>query len=271
LDLRKRVITVPVQKVNKVADEIICVTLNDPQIASNSHSGQFVNVLIPNTDKILWRRPFGIHQTNADEGTFDLLFKVIGRGTKALAHIHAGDKINILGPLGNHFFYPPDINEAIMVAGGLGIAPFPLLIQDTKNKKIKHTLFYGAKSKDQLCRLDFFKKSVNKLYLTTEDGSKGKKGLITESLEQYLGNLTTRNGKYIYVCGPTPLLAKVKQLACQYDIRAQVSVETLMACGFGACMGCPVPLEKPTENGRKYVLACTDGPVFNMDEIVFDE
>ena len=268
---KKKVVSVPVQSINNVADEIFSITLYDQFIASHAHSGQFVNITVPRVNGILWRRPFGIHRTNADAGTFDIVFKVIGRGTKALKQTKIGDELDIIGPLGNHFSYPPDLKEAIMVAGGLGIAPFPLLIQDTKDKSIQKTLFYGTKSKNQFCSLDFFDTSVHDLYLTTEDGSIGEQGLITDSLERYLKGLSTMEGQYIYVCGPTPLLSRVKQLAQQYNIRAQVSVETIMACGFGACMGCPVPLEKPTEDGRKYLLACKDGPVFNMEDIIIDE
>ncbi len=268
---KKRAVAVPVQSINKVADEIFSITLSDQHIAGHAHSGQFINVLVPGANDILWRRPFGIHRTNTDAGTFDILFKVVGRGTKALTNVKTGDKLDIIGPLGNHFTCPPDINEAVMVAGGLGIAPFPLFLQDTGNKNIHYALFYGTKSKNQFCSLDFFNKTVDNRFLTTEDGSFGEKGFITDSLERYLIGPTTKAGKYLYVCGPTPLLAKVKQLARQFDIRAQVSVETMMACGFGACMGCPVPVEKPTEDGREYLLACKDGPVFNMEDIVIDE
>ena len=263
--------SVPVQSINHVAEETYNITLYGPYIAGLAHAGQFINISVPRVNDILWRRPFGIHRTNAEEGTFDIVFKVIGRGTKALMQVKTGEKLDIIGPLGNHFSYPPDLKEAIMVAGGLGIAPFPMLIQDTQNHKLQHTLFYGTKSKDQFCCLDFFEKSVHDLRLTTEDGTIGEKGLITDSLERYLKGLDTKEGKYIYVCGPTPLLAKVKQLASHFNIRAQVSVETIMACGFGACMGCPVPLEKPTKDGRKYLLACKDGPVFNMEDIIIDD
>ncbi|MBN2414034.1 dihydroorotate dehydrogenase electron transfer subunit [candidate division KSB1 bacterium] len=268
---KKRAIAVPIQSFNKITDEIYSITLYDQLIAGHAHSGQFINVLVPRANDILWRRPFGIHRINADTGTFDIVFKVVGRGTKALTTIKTGDKLDIIGPLGNHFTCPPDINEAIMVAGGLGIAPFPLFIQDTGNKNIQYTLFYGTKSKNQFCSLDFFNTTVDNRFLATEDGSFGAKGFITDSLERYLKGLTAKDGKYIYVCGPTPLLARVKQLAHRFNIRAQVSVETMMACGFGACMGCPVPLEKPAKDGRKYLLACKDGPVFNMEDIVFDE
>jgi dihydroorotate dehydrogenase electron transfer subunit len=194
----------------------------------------------------------------------------VGRGTKVLGDIEPGEKLNILGPLGNTFTHPPDLQEAILVAGGLGIAPFPLLCRELLERKVKITIFYGAGTAEQFCCLDFFETQGADLHLTTDDGSRGERGFVTDSLETYLKKQESLKGRELFVCGPTPMLSQTRSLVLSLGIRAQVSVENKMACGFGACMGCPV--ERTESSGyKKYALACKDGPVFYMDEIEFDD
>lgn len=267
----KKAVLVPVLSNIQVTHDTWCITLQDKQIAGNGCGGQFVNVFVQQNNGVLWRRPFGIHTTNPVQGVFTLLYKLVGRGTTTLSKVQAGETLDIIGPFGNSFTHPQGLRQAIIVAGGIGIAPFPLFIQHLIDRSVQVSVFYGAKSKNDFCCQDFFRESGVHLHLATEDGTLGDKGFITDSLTRYLQTLPDKTGSQIYVCGPTPMLARMKEISRQSGISAEVSVETIMACGFGACMGCPVTLEKPDHDGRLYALACKDGPVFNMEEIRFDE
>jgi dihydroorotate dehydrogenase electron transfer subunit len=244
------------------------MTISDKLISHHCRSGEFVNIQIPNLDNILWRRPFSVHRINPKEETFDILFSIVGRGTQALSELKAGNQIDILGPLGNHFEIPDNAEQIIIVAGGLGIAPFMLFLQKL-GKRPSRLLFYGVASKNQFCLLDEFKEFQPDLYLCTDDGSQGHKGYVTDALEKYL-NIHSGKNRYLYACGPTPMLKTLQTICIKHRINAWVSVENVMACGFGACMGCPVPLKNPVSENKKYVLACKDGPVFSLNEISID-
>ena len=262
----KRDFVTKIKNIEHVASQTFRIRLSDPLLATHIHAGQFINIAIPHCKDILWRRPFSIHQTNPELGTFDILFHVVGRGTNTLATLQKDQEVQVLGPLGNSFTYPAELKEAIIVAGGLGVAPFVLMLQDLKNQDISKNVFYGVDTTESFCCLDDLRNLGAELYLTTEDGSKGQKGFVTDLLVKHLSSLPDMNDRMLYTCGPTPMLAHVQKIARDFNIKAEISVETMMACGFGACMGCPVPMTNPTET-KKYYLACKDGPVFNLNEI----
>ena len=241
-----------------------------PYIAENARAGHFVNIRINKNTNIVWRRPFSVHNTAAGAGTFDILFHVVGKGTRLLKKKQPGETVEILGPLGNTFSFDEQTKEAILVAGGLGIAPFLQLLRQLADSSIKKTLFYGVDTASRFCCLDQLQQAGAEIHLSTEDGSEGAQGLVTNLLEEYLQTLPETESRCLYVCGPTPMLASVQKLADRFNIKAQVSVETVMACGFGACMGCAVPMRHPTETGKFY-LACKDGPVFSLNEIKIDD
>ncbi len=261
----------PVRAVDKVAQNTYRIRLYAPEIARNCHAGNFVNILVPRCGEILWRRPFSIHQNDSYKGTIDILFSAIGRGTKALKDLQPGDLLDVLGPLGNKFNYPANLKEAIIVAGGLGIAVFPFVLQSLKFLRDKKTLFYGVQTAQNFCSLSELREVTTDMHLCTDDGTKGEKGLVTDALERYLSAGGEREGRELYVCGPTPMMKRVQDLAQTYGFSAQASVENKMACGFGACVGCPVTIAHPKPDGKKYWLACKDGPVFPLNEIVFDD
>ena len=239
-------------------------------IAENARAGHFVNIRIDQNSNIIWRRPFSVHNTNARAGTFDILFRVVGRGTRLLKEKRRGETLEILGPLGNTFSFDEQTKEAILVAGGLGIAPFLQLLHQLADSPIKKSLFYGVDTASRFCCLDHLRGAGAELHLATEDGSEGAQGLVTDLLEKYLQTLPETESRCLYVCGPTAMLAGVQSLVDQFNIKAQVSVETVMACGFGACMGCAVPMRHPTA-AQQFYLACKDGPVFSLNEIKLDD
>ena len=267
---QKKIVTGIVKDLQQVAKDTFCLSIHQPYIARNSRAGQFVNVRIPQCSEILWRRPFSVHSVDRDRGTFELLFNPIGRGTRALSSVQVDSKIDILGPLGNHFPIDMDVEEVIIVAGGLGVAPFKLLLQEL-GSRVKTKMFYGVSSVDRFCCLEEFSALGAELLLCTDDGTKGERGFVTDLLSAYFQTCEKSHSAYVYVCGPTPMMHAVQILTRQVEFPAFVSVENKMACGFGACMGCPVVITQSQDKETIYKLACKDGPVFPIREIRIDE
>jgi len=234
---------------------------------TNAVPGQFVMVrLIPQIDPLL-PRPFSIHRLIRQDGRvtgLELLFKVVGKGTQALSLKKAGDYIDLTGPLGNGFSILAGAKHIKMVAGGIGVAPMIFLLDYLK--EYRHDLanievFLGGKSKaDLLCLNDFSAFGVP-VYATTDDGSSGDRCLVTDPLEIAV---TENPPDIIYACGPMDMLACIAGIAAKYRIACQVSIETIMACGMGACLGCAVARRNHSDS---YLHACLDGPVFDIQEL----
>ena len=266
----KRLCQPEVAGVRECAPDIYILQFYDPFLAHNSRSGQFIEVKAPYRRDILWRRPFSIHNAQPDSGMVEILFHALGRGTEALAHLQQGEKLEIIGPLGSHFQFDENLREALLVAGGLGVAPFRLMQRELFERGTPMTLFYGVGNEKQFCDLDFYQTRTD-LKLSTVDGSRGQHGLVTDVLIDYLQTHSDLSGKSMFVCGPTPMLRRVQEIAHDFNVPAQVSVETIMACGFGACVGCAVPMTRPQPGVKEYYLACKDGPVFNMEDIIIED
>jgi dihydroorotate dehydrogenase electron transfer subunit len=268
--VRKRRLSATVVSIESIAVHTCRMRLAAPELAASAHAGHFVNILIPQAAEVLWRRPYSIHAADRQAGIIELLFNDEGRGSQALSRVKPGTSVELLGLLGNSFKVPDELEEAIIIAGGLGMAPFRLLLQDLADTKIRKTLFWGVASQDRLCCLEELSALGAGLHISTEDGSMGQKGFVTAAAESYLAQ-APRQGRMLYVCGPTAMLARVQELAARFGVSGQVSVENRMACGFGACMGCPVELAEPQPTGVRYRLACKDGPVFPLNEISFHD
>jgi dihydroorotate dehydrogenase electron transfer subunit len=215
----------------------------------------------------------------------EILYKIYGRGTALLAAMRPGRFLRALGPLGNAFEVPRSATGVIMVAGGIGVPPIAALAESLAkrgtSRRTEMTVFLGGRSKaDLLCAADF-RRAGAKVHMATEDGSIGFKGLVTELLEQFLRtpHHAPRQGRskqrpypaprtVLYACGPHPMLAALTPIAEKYDLPYQASLEANMACGFGACVGCVVPV-KGGEGHRTYRLVCKDGPVFDAHDILW--
>lgn len=267
--MKKGVFQSEIVALKDVAEDVFLMRLHLPHIAAVAQAGNFIELEITECFEAFWRRPISIHDADPDNGTIDLLVKSVGKATRVLQKMHVGQTLDVLGPLGNSFSLRPDTQKAIMVAGGIGIAPFSLLTRTLQAHHISPILFYGMGSATQACGIDFIKE-VSEIVYTTMDGSLGEKGVITNPLLAYLAENDTAHTQ-IFACGPTPMLKGVQLIASEEDIPAQVSVETIMACGFGACVGCAVPLQNPQPGVKEFVLACKDGPVFNSREIIIDD
>ncbi|MCS7229589.1 MAG: dihydroorotate dehydrogenase electron transfer subunit [Candidatus Kryptonium sp.] len=242
-----------------VAENIYRMEILAPEISQNAKPGQFINIKVSENFDPLLPRPFSIY--NAIEDKIQIIFNAIGKGTKILSTFKAGASINIIGPLGNGFNTTDEFDTAIIVAGGLGIAPFPFLTKILKEKNKKIITFIGAKTKHQLVT-----DGLENIKIATDDGSLGYKGTIIEFLKSNITNtdLTSFLSTFkIFGCGPNPMLKALVNLCNELNLNCEISVETQMACGTGLCRGCAV-----RSKGGIYKLACKDGPVFNSNEIV---
>jgi dihydroorotate dehydrogenase electron transfer subunit len=243
---------------SEVADGIFLLRMRCPEIASTARAGQFVNIRAMNA---LWGpylpRPFSISNVSGD--VVEFLFNVIGSGTTLLAGKEPGEKLDVLGPLGTPFGIDDDFETAIMVAGGLGFAPFPFLHDTLRARGRKTMLFLGARSSSQV-----YSGSIEKTMVATDDGSEGYHGTVVALMERTLKERVVPGAK-IFGCGPTRMLKALSDAALSLDIPCEISLEGDMACGIGICQGCPVE----TKGGvRKYSLVCTDGPTFDCREVV---
>ncbi len=216
--------------------------------------GQFVMLRAwPGLDPLL-ARPFSVHDLREDG--FAILYQVRGRGTQLLNQLRKGDPVDVLGPLGQGF-PEPTTEEVFLVAGGIGIAPFLLAARHLRERH-KVSLFYGARSSSDLLRLKAFKELRVSIHLSTEDGSAGAKGLVTEILRKSLG----RTRATIWACGPMPMLKAVAELTREAQVKAYLSLEAKMACGLGLCLGCVVP-----KGSRGFLHVCTEGPVVEAEAL----
>lgn len=236
-----------------------------PELASAATPGQFVMVRVRDSIDPMLRRPFSIHNVLKEAGSirgFEILYKVVGKGTKILSKLKAGEYLNLLGPFGTGFTYLQDLRNVFLVAGGIGIAPLyylaSVLAHMGRNRPFWSTLFFGGcTGADILCKEAFQTLGVN-IAVCTEDGCIGYKGLVTSLLEKELKSGETPD--IVYACGPKPMLKEVYRIVGPLGIPCQFSLEAIMACGFGACLGCAV---KGKEHDSKYLHVCTEGPVFD--------
>ena len=224
------------------------------EIASVAVAGQFCMIGL---EKVFLRRPLSIYSVDKNTGIVSFLYKVVGKGTDILANLPVGCLVKVLGPLGQG--YPLNIKdnfETVLVAGGTGIASIHFLASSLSKPG---NLYYGVRRKEELMCLNEFEKLGWKINISTEDGSYGYKGFVTDLLAKQI-----KQNSIIYVCGPTPMMKKVAEIANDKNISGYASLEQKMACGVGNCQGCAVKIN----NSNK--MACKDGPVFSISDISFE-
>jgi dihydroorotate dehydrogenase electron transfer subunit len=245
----------------------VLLSFRHPEVAERARAGQFVMIKADTVTDPILRRPFSVMSVDPAEGTFALFLKVVGPGTRALADLRVGETAGCLGPLGGPFPIPPAEHEAVLVAGGYGIAPFVLFGEELRHARRRARVFYGGRAAGDLqCREAFDALDVP-LACCTDDGSFGHHGLVTDAVEAYLD---TRPGPVtLYACGPDPMLHAVARLAERRNVPAQVSLDPWMGCGVGTCLGCVVRIQQAGEARPKYRCACTEGPVFDARDVVW--
>jgi dihydroorotate dehydrogenase electron transfer subunit len=250
------------------------IALAAPAIAAAARPGQFVMVrTTPGVDPLL-RRPFSIFEILRHPGGtprgLTLLNKRVGTGTARLYDARPGDRVGCLGPLGTPFVPVDPPAEAWMVAGGVGLAPFVTLAEAVAARGARATLFYGARTADELLCVEIFERLGVRIARATEDGSAGEAGLVTAPLARALAGLDPDRPVAIYACGPTPMMRAVAALAATHGRPCWVSLEPVMGCGMGGCYSCVVRVRQPDGQAR-YVRSCLSGPVFDSRKVVWEE
>lgn len=291
----------------EISEGYFRLSIEAPEISQKAVPGQFVMLRVGNSYDPLLRRPFSIHRINKGAG-IDILYKVIGKGTSMMAHIKAGEMVDLIGPLGRGFTFEPELKEAIIVGGGIGAAPLLALTEELGKKGKSVIVFLGGRSKrDILCK-EASEQLGAVVKIASDDGSLGHKGFVTEILEEYLGQphgaaptRLTSHVSQIYSCGPHLMSKKVAGISRRFNIPCQVSLEAHMACGVGACLGCVIktkttppsslfdkegvlkagalsacgcdsgniPCDTQTPE-TSYKRVCMEGPVFDAEEVVWD-
>ena len=236
----------------EVAEKIFRLEVFEPELSLEAQPGQFVEVKI--SDEFTLRRPFGI--ASASEGIVKIFYRVVGKGTEILSKKKAGESLNILGALGKGF--DVDIyGKILLVGGGMGLAPLLSAAEKLDNSDV---LIGGKNKAEAIFWYKEFRPKVKNFFVTTDDGSLGRKGFVTDLLTSVL---ETEDYSAVFTCGPEIMMREVAFEAMARDLICQVSFERRMACGLGACLSCSID----TSQGRKKV--CKDGPVFNAEEIFF--
>lgn len=248
-----------VQTVEKITEDIRRISFYAPLIAQSAKPGQFVMVKSGPTLDPLLRRPFSIHGIEA-EVNVQLLFKILGKGTTLLGELEVGDEVDIIGPLGIGFNTSTQ-KRALLVGGGMGIAPLKFLAQKLQQgAELRHIVLLGARNKAELEPLvRDFQTLGCEVHAATDDGSYGHHGFVTELLAEALNN-----AGYAYVCGPERMMAAVARQCRAMKLPCQTSLETHMACGLGACLGCTI-----VGIDGDYRHVCKEGPVFNAQEVLW--
>lgn len=248
-------------EVRQLDENTFIHTYEAPEIAREARPGQFLHIRVSHHSAPLLRRPISILWSDSNS-IVQVLFKVVRTGTALLSEKREDERVDIVGPLGTPFPYDFE-RDAVMIAGGYGIAPLYFLGKYNRSEHNKRTLFYGARTRDQLYLTDELRSIFNEVVYVTEDGSLGHRGIVTDPLRD-LAN--TRTNYSVYACGPTPMLSAVRDIL--KDLAKPLppcwlSLENRMGCGIGACLGCVVD----TTEGFK--TTCKAGPVFDGYELVF--
>lgn len=239
--------------ISKDVYELIFV---NEKIAQHAKAGQFLHVSIKDNG-VLMRRPISISGVDKNNNSVTILYQIKGRGTNYLSKLKKSDTIDTLGPLGNGFPIPNG-KKCALVGGGIGIAPLYQLA-----KKIdKCDVYLGFRTNGYY--VEKFKELSNKVYVTSDDGSIGRKGFITEILRENLSNYDM-----VFVCGPKLMMKKIKYYCEEESIQCYLSLEEKMGCGIGACLVCSCKTKSP-EGKWHYSKVCNDGPVFNAKEVILD-
>jgi len=246
-----------------VSNEKLCpkfyrMCIDAKSISKKVLPGQFIHIRVNDQLEPFFRRPFSVYRAKK---YVEVFYEAIGPGTKILADKRKGDDIDVLGPVGTPFNKPPrGIKQVVMIAGGIGIAPFLILSDVLKNNGYELVLLYGGRTRGHVYPMKEFKENGCKVFIATDDGSVGVNGRVSKLYPKINIDPTLT---YIYTCGPNAMMASVQTFARKYKLRGQAACEEVMACALGACLGCSI---KTTEG---YKTVCCDGPTFDLNEVIF--
>ena len=248
----KKIIDFTVKENRTLNADTFLLVLYSPELPEIK-AGQFVKVKVEGSVSTFLRRPISVHNVEPEKGLLHLMIKIAGEGTRKLATLRPEDKLNVILPLGN-WFTQPQSGRCILVGGGVVVAPLLHLAKELKAKGMQPVVLIGTRSEKDIVLKDEFEKYAI-VYYTTEDGSYGEKGYPTQH------PVLKEHFDHIFCCGPSPMMKAIAQYAYANGIDCEVSLENMMACGIGACLCCV----SDTREGHKCV--CTDGPVFNINDL----
>lgn len=257
--MKKYLLDLTVVSVERIHERYVLIRLTDGQPLPEMLPGQFVEIRVDGSPTTFLRRPISINFVNTEANELWLLVAAVGDGTRRLAALKAGEKLNCLLPLGNGFTMPQKREEKILlVGGGVGVAPLLYMGAQMALMGCEPTFLLGARTAKDLLMMDEFRK-YGRVCVTTEDGSEGEKGFVTNH-----SLLQKEQFDRIATCGPTPMMKAVARYARQANTECEASLENLMACGLGACLCC---VEKTTEGN---LCVCKDGPVFDTKRLLWE-
>lgn len=256
--MKKFIIDLEVTENKRLNSNYVLLKLRSNSTLPDILPGQFAELKVDKNPNVFLRRPISINFVDINNNEVWFLIQIIGEGTNSLSEVNVGETINTLLPLGNTFTIGQDKDEELLlVGGGVGIAPMLYLGKELKDKGYKPSFLIGARSKRDLLQLDEFSK-YGEVYTTTEDNSFGEKGYVTNH-----SILQTKRFDKIYTCGPKPMMMAIAKYAKERNIFCEVSLENTMACGIGACLCC-------VENTDKgHICVCTEGPIFNINKLLW--
>lgn len=269
LELKKYVLDLRVVSVERVHERYVLIRLTNDEPLPEMCPGQFVEVRVDGSTSTFLRRPISINFVDRDRNELWLLVAVVGDGTRQLSRLQPGDMLNCMLPLGNGFTLASQSSmqsdcstlvpqpSTLLVGGGVGVAPLLYLGKTLKDRGIEPTFLLGARTAKDLLMLDEFRR-YGRVFVTTEDGSEGEKGFVTQH-----SLLQQEQFTLIQTCGPTPMMKAVARFAQQHGVDCEVSLENLMACGLGACLCC---VEKTVDGN---LCVCKEGPVFNIKRLLW--
>lgn len=249
-------------KKEELIEGIYKFSVKAPEIANTAKAGQFLEIKVSDSEDTFLRRPISIFNIEKEEGIIEFIFQVKGKGTEILSKRNLGDKIDIMGPLGFGAFKVQEYKNVAIIGGGIGTYPLYELTKELKGKA-NLNVYLGFRDKSLVtCEKDFEEIGLNKLVVTTDDGSYKEKGyainFMKKDIEEHMVDM-------IFACGPLPMLKAVREYAIENNIPCQISLEERMGCGIGACLGCAVKVISGKE--PRYGHVCKEGPVFNAKDV----
>jgi len=236
-----------------------------PSIAPAVQPGQFVHVLIPHLGEAILRRPFSVFRADGDK--LAILYKDVGKGTRTLTHLRHGETLSLIGPLGRGYPAMTSGHYPILVAGGYGMAALYLC---ARNMPVKGVAFFGGRTRADILCVKEFEALGWTVHVTTDDGSMGLKGKVTDALDDWMAKDGSVKKPEFFVCGPSGMLKAVARRALDRQWLAWVSVDNNMGCGVGACLTCVLKVHTETEGDWTWARACREGPVFKAEEIIWE-
>jgi dihydroorotate dehydrogenase electron transfer subunit len=247
----------PIVRNEKLCPRFYRMSFDAPEIRDEVKAGQFLHLHVHEGLEPFFRRPFSVYRA---KDTVDIFYEPVGPGTRIMTTKKPGDTMDIVGPVGTPFRLPPDgTKQVVMIAGGIGIAPFLLLSDTIKDMGYELVLLYGGRTGDHVYPMREFSENGCAVHVSTDDGSVGMPGRVSGLFDKIALSPST----YIYTCGPNPMMAAVQRFAGANGLKGQAACEEIMACALGACLGCSI------QTTKGYKTVCYEGPCFELDEVIF--